>query len=322
MDHYVFADSKNRDIVLHPYGNTYVLHLTKALRNVAKVELVSAKVPNSVYNLNDGSNCFLVDSVSFSLPPGFYNSFGLAEAMSSSNDDFTVEYRADEGKFIFTKPEPFTMNVVSEELRTMTGFGTVNLTSTPTLGSVYERAYPDQHFVKSEKIIDLSTNEFVFLDIDELRTQKVLDSKRLVGESYDGATIATSFAMIPLDVVSAQVKTFKETTDYKFSITFEHPIPRISRLTVRWLDKNGRVLNFNGFENNAFVLRCTCNDSAPEPEPEEDKYELLAKRFERAIQDAIPPPKPEKKPKVPVWVYGLVIVSLLFVIFKLYRTTK
>lgn len=318
MDHYVFADSKNRDTVLHPHGNTYVLHLTKALRNVAKVELVSAKVPNSVYNLNDGSNCFEVNSVQYSMPPGFYSAYGLADAMSSASCDIVhVEYQPDEGKYIFYSDSSFTLNILSHELKIMTGMTSQHV-AVSTSDTVYENKYKGQYYVKSEKIIDLSTNEFVFLDIDELRNQKVLDSKRLVGESYDGATIATSFAMIPLDVVSAQVKTFKETTDYKFSITFEHPIPRISRLTVRWLDKNGRVLNFNGFDNNAFVLRCTCNDSAPEPEPEEDKYELLAKRFERAMQDAIPPPKPEK-PRVPVWVFALTTLVLLGIILKVYR---
>lgn len=319
MDHYVYADSKNRDIFIYPNGNTYVLHITKPLKNVSKVELVSAKVPNSMYNLNEGSNCFRVDSVSFSISPGFYNSFSLAEALSSENDNLTVEYRADEGKFIFLKPTPFTMNVINKELQTMTGFDSENFSSSPTLGSIYERLYPSQNFIKSEKIIDLSTNEFVFLDIDELRTQKVLDSKRLIGDSYDGATIATSFAMIPLDVVSAQVKTFKETTDYKFSVTFEHPIPRISRLTIRWLDKNGRMLNFNGFDNNAFVLRCTCDNSEPEHNEEDDKYELLAKKLERAIQDSIPPPKPEKKPMIPGWIYACIIGILLFFVFKLYR---
>lgn len=317
MDHYVFADSKNRDVSLHPSGNTYVLHLTKPLRNVTRVDLVSAKVPNSIYNLTNGTNCFTVNGThTYSIAPGFYSAYGLAEALT--NDYFTVEYLPDEGKFIFYDAQPFTLTVNSSELQLMTGYPTyVGSTS----GTVYDYKYKNQYYAVSTKTIDLSTNEFVFLDIEELRTQKVLDSKKLVGESYDGATIATSFAMIPLDVASAQIKTFKETTDYNFSITFEHPIPRISRLTVRWLDKNGHVINFNGFENNAFVLRCACKESAPDPPSEiEEQYDMLARKLERAIQDAIPPPPPPpKKPKVPVWVYGLTIVILTALCVYLYR---
>lgn len=306
MEHYVFADSKNRDA---PYGNSYVLHLTKPLRNVSRVDLVSAKIPNSIYNLTDGSNCYVVNGVSFSLAPGFYSAYGLADALT--NHMITVEYLPDQGKFIFYDGNPFTLEFNNHEIRTMTGSGD-STTAQTTTGTPYENKYKNQYFVVSENIIDLSTNEFVFLDIEELRTQKVIDSKRIVGESYDGATIATSFAMIPLDVASAQIKTFKETTDYNFSITFEHPIPRLSRLTVRWLNKNGKLINFNGFDNNAFVLRCACKDSAPDPPSEiEEQYDILARKLERAIQDAIPPPPPPpKKPIVPVWVY----LSMIFVL--------
>jgi hypothetical protein len=281
------------------------------------VDLVSAKVPNSMYNLKNGSNCFSIDSVNFSLYPGFYTAYGLAETMTYVSG-LLVEYQPDEGKFIISSKTSFTIDVSNHELRIMTGITHAN--SYTTTGTVYENKYPGDEIVKSDNIIDLSTNEFVFLDIEELRNQKVLDSKKLIGESYDGATIATSFGMIPLDVASAQIKTFKETTDYRLSISFEHPIPKLTRLNIKWLDKNGKLLSFNGFDNNAFMLRFHCNDSAP-PEPEkESEFEILARKLERAIQDAIPPPKPEKKQ--PVWIYVAIIGALIFVVFKLLHTSS
>jgi hypothetical protein len=39
----LFADSKNRD---YPSGNSYVLHLTRPIKNIERVDLVSARVPN------------------------------------------------------------------------------------------------------------------------------------------------------------------------------------------------------------------------------------------------------------------------------------
>ena len=43
----LFADSKNRDVALYPSGNSYVLHLTRPIKNIERVDLVSARVPKN-----------------------------------------------------------------------------------------------------------------------------------------------------------------------------------------------------------------------------------------------------------------------------------
>ena len=42
----LFADSKNRD---YPSGNSYIrsLHLTRPIKNIERVDLVSARVPKN-----------------------------------------------------------------------------------------------------------------------------------------------------------------------------------------------------------------------------------------------------------------------------------
>ena len=65
-----------------------------------------------------------------------------------------------------------------------------------------------------------------------------------------------SFGLIPMDVSSGIIKRFKKTSDFDFSIEYPRPIEKLSRLTVRWVDKNGKVVNFNGLEDNSFLLRC------------------------------------------------------------------
>ena len=40
----LFADSKNRD---YPSGNSYVIHLTRPIKNIERVDLVSARVPKN-----------------------------------------------------------------------------------------------------------------------------------------------------------------------------------------------------------------------------------------------------------------------------------
>jgi len=53
----LFADSKNRDAALYPSGSSYVLHLTTPIKEIERVDLVSARVPNVMYNLTAGSAC-------------------------------------------------------------------------------------------------------------------------------------------------------------------------------------------------------------------------------------------------------------------------
>lgn len=301
MEYYIFSDSTNRDESIYPHGNSYTLHLTHPLKNVACVDLVAAKVPNTLFNLSKQSN-IIINTTEYTVPPGFYSACGASDSFSSLTG-LGVSYLSNEGKFLFTNGDRFTIRIEDPDLQRLTGISNTTSSFNSSLGLFA---------VKSSKIIDLSTNEFVFLDIDELRNQRVVDSKKIVGDSFDGATIATSFSMIPLDVPSGTVKTFKETTDYKVSIHFDHPIPKISRLTVRWLDQTGKVLDFNGVNNNSFLLRFHCVPSAPPEPPKESEYEVLAQKIERAIQDVIPPPKPEKtKP----WLVPVLIAMALIIVY-------
>jgi hypothetical protein len=199
------------------------------------------------------------------------------------------------------------------ELQKLTGFGS-NAIYTAQL-NIFTPAYangPNGYFLKSENVVDMSTNEFVFLDIEELRTTQVTDSKALVGETYSGLTIRSTFGMIPMDVASGCIKDFKEGADYVISITYPQPISKLSRLTVRWYDKTGRLLNFNGFENNAFVLRV---HEAELKEEEIKETSITELELRRLIESLIPPPappKPEiKRVMVPRYLMYLILAILL-----------
>lgn len=77
--HYLHLNSAKRDLVRYPNGNVYSLELLTPLKNITKVELMSARVPNTIYNIFDGSgsNAFSFTSTSLSdtisLPPGFWS---------------------------------------------------------------------------------------------------------------------------------------------------------------------------------------------------------------------------------------------------------
>jgi hypothetical protein len=114
-------------------------------------------------------------------------------------------------------------------------------------------------------------NAFIWLDITELRTPNTYDARKLgltnVGTTSNvtiqrnqtsSLTPATSFAVVPLDVPQNFQRTFKEANDYAWSVTYPSRLDSIERLTIRWLDTTGAVVNFGNaatYDPNMFVLR-------------------------------------------------------------------
>ena len=102
---YVYADSTNRDSTLYSSGNQYTLFLTNPIKNIRRIDLVAAKVPNTMYNLTSTSNVFRVDTSNVFLNPGFYSTSSLVSAFNSSaqvaSGLATLAYLPGEGRFIF-----------------------------------------------------------------------------------------------------------------------------------------------------------------------------------------------------------------------------
>ncbi len=314
MISYVFVDSSNRT---PQNGNVYTLNLTSPLKNIYKVDLVLANVPNTLYNVVNG--VITINSIDSSIPDGFYDTNGLIKYLNAILPGVGVDYLNNEGKFIFYSNQPFTMTV-SSTLQKVLGYPS-NTSTTTT--SVYTNLYKNSSIIVSTKVIDLSTSNFVFLDIEELRNSRVIDSKSItVNDTYEGSTVARSFAGIPLDVPVSSIKTFKETSDYKYSIQFDSVIPSLDRLTIRWIDKLGNIISFHGNEQNSFLLRFYCSDYAPPQEEKESREEELLRKIERTLQDTIPPPKKESGP--PRIVFVGIILALLVIIYFLFksRTTQ
>lgn len=299
---YVFVDSTNRDTSLYPTGNTYILHLTNPVHSVIQVDLVAAKVPNTMYNLTNGSNVLVYSDTTntltsnVSVSPGYYSAWGLATALeNAAGMVFTTSFIESEGKFIFATGNTFTICATTTEIANMLGItrGTTYSSFPASSSLVYanDPVFSTSNLFKTNVIADLSTNEYVFLDIEELRTTSVLDAKKLIQGTTEGSSIRSTFGMIPLDVAAGVIKNYKETTDYKQYITYNTPIPKISRLTVRWVDRSGALLNFQGFDHNAFTLRIHCEYREPPP-PTPPLQDIQIQRIVDALQHAPPPPKP------------------------------
>ena len=317
---YVFADSTNRDVVIYPYGNTFTLHLTSPLHSVIQVDLVAARVPNTMYNLTNGTNVLvwsdLTTTSNISIPTGYYSADGLAQALTNASGVlFSIEFLPSEGKYMFSSSvASFTIEGTTAQIRSMLGIEPGVLSSFWFATSdIYanDPTYTDKSLYKTSRIANLSMNEYVFLDIEELRTTSVLDAKKLIQGTTEGSTIRSTFGMIPLDVSSGCIKNYKETTDYKQYILYNTPIPKLDRLTVRWIDRTGNLLNFQGFEHNAFTLRIHCEYHNPPP-PTPPLQDIQIQRIVDAMQHAPPPPKPpDEKRAFGRWVIVVLVISVL-----------
>lgn len=314
----IFADAANRDVTLYPSGNAYTLHLTAPIRNVQRVDLVSARVPNTMYNLTNGSNVFSVNTSNVSLNPGFYSAYTLATAVTS-NATISMDYLAQEGHYVFSSASAFTLTTQSQEFATMAGLPLGAYTA--GLATPLDPTYSGKYIVKSTTLIDFSLNEYIYLDIDELRTPFSVDTGALQGTTgtISGSNVNRAFAPIIMDVGSACIKNFHEHKDYRVSVEYPEPINSLQRLTVRWVDKTGTLLNFRGWDTNAFILRLHLvpdpERMLPPPPPLED---VQIKRIVEAMQ-LVPPPPPEKK-RFHWWIIILVLIAA-FVVYKSWPRT-
>jgi hypothetical protein len=321
IESYVYVDSVNRSS--DASGNSYSLTLTSPLKNVVRVDLVSAKVPNTMYNITNGVAAISFNSTPFTIVNGFYSAIGLAATLYGISS-INVDYSPDDGKMIFWSSTSFTVTPNTLEMARATGL-TNGVTYTGVLYSSTPFAsytkYTGKYIVHSDNVVDLSITDFVFLDILELRSQMMIDSKSFKGSTYPGSTIARSFGAIPLDVPSSAIKIFKETSDYSMHVAFTSPIPQISRFTIQWLDVNGLPLIFNGFEHNSFLLRVhQLPLFEPDPLPKDTDEDVLMRKVQRAIQDALPPPTPPHKR--PWGFMFLVAVLVLAAVYFKTRTTR
>lgn len=308
----LFADSDSRDVALYPNGNSYVLHLTRPIRNIERVDLVSARVPNTMYNLPDGSNVFSINTSNVSLNQGFYSAYTLAQAVTS-NASVTLDYLPQEGHFIFSSVSVFTLKIQSKEFGTMVGLPVG--TYSATLATPLDPSYSGKYIVKSTTLVDFSLNEYVYLDIDELKTPFHVDTGALQGTTgtISGSNANRAFAPIIMDVGSACIKNFHENKDYRISVDYPEPINSLQRLTVRWVDKNGDLLNFRGWNTNAFILRLHLTpDPEPTLPPPQPLEEIQIKRIVEAMQVQPPPPVEGKRARFPlVWIILVLVIAVV-----------
>jgi hypothetical protein len=270
-----------------------------------------------MYNLTDGSNVLVISGSNVSLNQGFYSVYTLAQAVTNGGaiTGVIAEYLPAEGHFIFSSLTQFTLKIQTSELASLVGLDR-GTTYTAALAGPTDPTYATKYILKSTTLVDLSLNEYVFLDIDELRTPNHVDTGSLQGTTgtISGSNANRNFAPIILDVNSGCIKNFHENRDYSVAVVYPEPIASLQRLTVRWVDKSGAALNFRGWDANSFILRLHIREdqerTLPPPPPLQD---VEIRRIIEAMTIAYtPPPAPkESKRKIPWWLILIVLLGAI-----------
>jgi hypothetical protein len=248
-------------------GNAYTVYLQTPVKDIYKAELLYASVPNSLYNLTNGTDVIEINGNTFSIPVGFYDVTGLARELTNALvplSNVSVTYLSNEGKYVLWNPSgSFTVSILSQELRTLLGFTGSSYTSQvppsasppgviPLYADNLAYAGTYKNFVKSDTLVNTPITGAILLDIQELRSPVMYTG---IDATCYGSGGFNPFAVIPIDVISGNYINFKKGSSFDFDIEYPHPIDRLDRITVRWTDTHGKLLNFNGVDENFFVLR-------------------------------------------------------------------
>jgi len=277
--HYLVVNSNLRDTTLYPSGNSYTMHMMNPIRDVTRVELIQASVPNVIQNVVDGSNIIQVSNLetnslhTFSIPNGFYSATGLgAEIQNAINpvSGIDVTYLSNEGRYVFLrssaysafdlKPSALLANLMGfSDTSTRTAVEVQDLSNAAATFPLYANndRYRENFFIKSDQLVNLTADNYVFLDVNELNNGRMHQAQKIEANSFSTSASQNNFGPIVMDVSSGGIKHFSETNDYSYGVDFYPPISQLSRITVRWRKSDGSLINFQGLNENSFMLKVT-----------------------------------------------------------------
>lgn len=98
------------------------------------ISVSHAEIPNSFYLVNSTNNTLVVNSSTFTIPPGNYNAVNFQSAISSflSSLGITISYNIISNKYTFTSGSSFTIQTTSTCERFI-GMGSVALSGTSVI---------------------------------------------------------------------------------------------------------------------------------------------------------------------------------------------
>jgi hypothetical protein len=240
----IVIDSKDRDKNLYPFANKYEMKLANEVTDVMSAKLLSADVPLAMYMINDYFNTLNIvyngTDYTVVLDNGNYTDTGLATMMTTrlnaivGSNTFSVSFNTNTDNYTFAAAQAFSMTFGASKnsLDALLGFAKQQYTSGAT-GSA-----PYANVIKSVYRKNFNYNNYAIMYIDQFDTYQSPSTQ-----------LDRSFAIIP---AIYQQLNFSDQPELKK--TFSPPIPRFTRLFIRFYDRYGNLYDFQNMEHRFEIL--------------------------------------------------------------------
>lgn len=272
ITHTIQVDSRDRET--SQTANNYVMYLTEPVKHIKEVIIRDIQVPNSTYNIKDGQNVFELDNGvgDVTIEPGSYSGLDLAShiynittGQGTLDPTWNVVYRTGSKKFVFTQANTaftLTFPAGSEDLADTFGFNSVGAkASTSGAPSYYADDITLQtNFLASDRIADLVKDKYFYLEIEELIDPRVQTAKRSSSSGFAGANLSRIFGKVPVYAGPGSDVFFDRNNTYNLVRRYQSPLTSLARLSIRWIDYQGNLINFNGLPENSFTLELVCEN--------------------------------------------------------------
>jgi hypothetical protein len=243
-DH-ILIDSRDRDTTLFPSPSNYRIDLLRSYPNVISLELVTAEIPISEYNVNSTNNVIQFKEVAGStvivatIPPGNYSTLASFKSIvettmnnaSAHGASYTLNITtlASQNKVILSSDiggtsTLFSVLFSSSSSRRLFGMNAVDKTGTSSY--------------TSDTIVSLDKEQYLTLAIENIRN---ITSTHSITHN--------AFAKIPLNNDdSTGRKYFSTSSDYNAVKVFQPQMPKLDHLHLSFNSYNG-LYDFNGLDH-------------------------------------------------------------------------
>lgn len=266
-EHLIFVDSRERNLREYPNDHQYKFSFAAPLKDVVEIELVSASLPVSIYNIDASNNVLHIQEYNaqavagtytdITVDPGLYDSDSLVTALQQALDDqatatFTVSLNP------YTKRITIhsALNAGTEIFNLHADGGLVpDSATTVDHGVVYKKekpVYPPRSIAgvlgyniqdysgddsyEGVKSVSLITHPYVLL-----RLTNIPGLIRGTNPASDG-----SYLPLFLNAPSWQKQVFQSTSDYSQIIHCTPPLQYLSFFQIEFVRFDGSLVTFGG----------------------------------------------------------------------------
>jgi hypothetical protein len=263
------VDSNDRNLLINPEPNEYIVEFTQPFKNVIGLEIVDASIPRTMYSIDKYNNILyfaitdedinintLFTKIEISI--GNYELLSFIKEFNSLLEEYNITIESVSNppnllnKIRFISNNAFILDMNKSTLRHTLGF---NLPQTiQTNHRIVENIFKTNetcryfhskidlnniHTIESNGIIDLIGEKYIILQCPEI------ESHSTTSLSYSAHTLGLAKFRLGLVGYNDANVSFNKTKIREF-----HPIGKLTKITLRFITSEGNLYDFKGINHN------------------------------------------------------------------------